>query len=81
MNAAVKLYTAATKNWRRVLGQRVSRLSAEQARSILEAHRARGQHIGDPAYRELTGGYSSQSIDTIVTRKLAIRAGILKVRA
>lgn len=65
-------------NWRRVLGQRVRRLSPEQAREIYDKHCARGPGIGDPAYRELTGGYSSQSIDFQVTRALAIRAGMLK---
>jgi hypothetical protein len=66
------------KNWKRVLGQKVAHLSPDEARAILEAHRKRGIGMGDPAYRALTGGYSSQSIDFYVTRKLGLRAGIIK---
>lgn len=65
---------------RRVLGQRVRRLSPEDARKIIVAH-ANGSYrsqIGDPAYRALTGGFSSQSIDGLVTRALARRAGIVR---
>lgn len=68
------------KNWRRTLGQKVRHLTPEQARAILAAHRARGVGIGDPAFRALTGGYSSQSIDTQVTRALAFRAGLRRTR-
>ena len=65
------------KSWRRVLGQRVRRLSPDRAREIIDAH-AKHKGIGDPNYRELTGGFSSQSIDSLVTRKLAVRCGMLK---
>ena len=65
-------------NWKRTLGQKARHLTPARAREILEAHRARGLGIGDPAFRALTGGYSSQSIDAAVIRKLAERAGIRK---
>lgn len=34
--------------------------------------------IGDPGIRYLTGGFSSQTLDMMVIRKLGIRAGIVK---
>ena len=60
-----------TIQWRRTLGQKMRSVTPEQAKSILEQHRVHGAHIGDPNYRALTGGFSSQAIDTVVTRKLA----------
>ena len=34
--------------------------------------------IEQPLIRELTGGYASQSINSIVTRKLGVKAGYIK---
>ncbi len=65
-------------NWRRILGAQVRKLSPEQCRTLLAQHTARGPQIGDPQYRKLTGGYSSQSIDMEVTRKLGVKAGIIR---
>lgn len=64
--------------WKRTLGQKVRYLADYEARAILDAHAKRGVGIGDPKFRELTGGYSSQAIDAAVIRKLAKRAGLLK---
>jgi hypothetical protein len=70
-------YQLALVTVRRTLAANVKALTPEQARGILAAHTARGPGIGDPAYRALTGGYSSQSIDGQVTRALAVRAGLV----
>jgi len=74
----VTAITSTAANWRRVLGQRIRRLSPAQAVAILEAHRRRGAHIGDPAYRDLTGGFSSQAIDAVVSRRLGEQAGLVR---
>ena len=66
------------RTWRRTLGQNIRKLTAEQARDILAAHSLHGPQIGDPAIRQLTGGYSCQSIDFIVILKLAVKAGMIK---
>jgi hypothetical protein len=64
--------------WRRVAGQRIRRLSPEAATAALDAIRAQGLTVEQPAIRELTGGYCSQSINAHVTRSLAVRAGWIK---
>lgn len=68
---------ANTKNWRRIVGQRVRRLTPEQARAALNAISAEGITIHHPTIRALTGGLNSQSINGYVQRKLAARAGII----
>lgn len=65
------------RKWIRTLAQKVARLTPEQARQILADHAKRGPHLGDPAYKELTGGFSSQAIDGTVSRKLGIKAGYI----
>jgi hypothetical protein len=64
--------------WRRVAGQRIRHLSAEAAKTALDAIRAQGLTVEQPTIRELTGGYCSQSINAHVTRRLAVRAGLIK---
>jgi len=66
-----------SSNWKRIVGQRVARLSPEEARATLDAIRAEGITIFHPAIRSLTNGLNSQSINGYVTRKLAVRAGLL----
>ena len=61
-------------NWKRIAGQRIRRLTADQARLVLESIRQRGATIEQPAIRALTGGYASQSINHYVIRKVAERA-------
>lgn len=63
--------------WRRVMAQRIRRLSPEQAREYLRRIRERGITIDQPAIRELTGGYASQSINAVVSRRLAAQAGMI----
>lgn len=67
-----------THQWKITLKNNIRRLSPQQAHDILQTHFAyckrTGIGIGDPHYRELTGGYSSQSIDFWITRSLAKRA-------
>lgn len=75
--AAVKA-TFDMRIWRKTLRKNVRALTIAKAREIYDAHAARGPGIGDPAYRTLTGGYSSQSIDFEVTRALATHCGIIK---
>ena len=66
------------QDWKRVVGQRIRRLTPEQAVEKLAAISARGITIDQPTVRELTGGYASQSINGYVQRKLAGRAGWIK---
>ena len=61
--------------WRRVMAQRIRRLTPEQAEECLLRIRAKGITIDQPVIRELTGGYASQSVNAIVMRRLAARAG------
>jgi len=68
----------ALQTLKRTLARNVRRLTPEQARAVLTAHLSRGPGLGDPAYRALTGGYSSQSIDGLTTRALAVRAGVAR---
>ena len=64
-------------------------MSKEEAHAYLLAHRIYcagrrdgtigiGGRLGDPGIRYLTGGYSSQSLDGLVLRKLGVKAGIVK---
>lgn len=62
---------------RRRLSARIARMSPERAQEVLAAIRARGVTIDQPAIREITGGYASQSLNAHVIRKLAARAGII----
>jgi len=66
-------------NWRKTLGQRVRHLTPEQAREIIDAVSQRGPTIFHPEIRKLTGGFNSQAINYMVLRKLAVKAGIIKV--
>jgi hypothetical protein len=64
-------------NWRRIVGQRVARLTPAQARALLDDIRGEGTTIFHPAIRGLTNGLNSQSINSYVMRKLAVQAGML----
>lgn len=66
--------------WRRTMGARVSKLSKAQALDYLRRIRERGTTIDQPAIRELTGGYASQSINGAVQRRLAAQAGMIAKR-
>lgn len=72
-------------NWRAVAGQRIRRLSADEARAALARIRAEdgphGATIFHADIRALTGGFNSQSINGYIIRKLAIRAGIFRKEA
>ncbi len=72
-------HTAPTMtNWRRIVGQRVSHMTPLEARAALDAIKAEGVTIFQPTIKALTNGLNSQSVNTYVIRKLAIRAGIIK---
>ncbi len=68
------------QNWKRIVGQRIRRLTMNEAKQILEnrSKRPEGAQIGDPVIRNLTGGYSSQAIDFWVMMKLGEKAGFRK---
>lgn len=70
-----------TNSLRRRIGQRVSRMSAEEARALVEKIGGRTQKEGatieHPEIREITGGYASQNINFYVMRKLGIKAGMI----
>lgn len=72
---------AMKKNWRKTANANIRKLPVERAKEIVAAHSRIGATavgIGDPAIRELTGGFSSQSIDGYVLRRLGVRAGLVK---
>lgn len=60
---------------RRRAQARISRLTKERALEILAELRADGATIEHPAIRQLTGGFASQSLNQVVTRMLATKAG------
>lgn len=63
---------------KRSAAARIARLTPEAALEVLRRCRERGQSIDQDAIRELTGGYSSQSLNAWVTRKVAVKAGLIK---
>ena len=75
---------------RRRVAARVARMPVAEAEAFLFAHRVYaspvrgrivpGGRLGDPGIRFLTGGYSSQSLDSYVLRYLAFRVGLVKIR-
>lgn len=73
----VKHKPATELPWKRVVGQRIRRLTAASALHRLKMHEAYGVRLGDPMIKELTGGLSSQAIDAHVLRKLGVKAGIV----
>lgn len=65
------------KNWKRVFGQKLSRMTIEQCREFVSS--TKGQvNIGDQRIRDLTGGYSSQAIDFHVKRQIGLKAAGVK---
>lgn len=76
---------------RRRIGAKVARMTPAEAEAYLFAHivfvggRPNGRidiggRLGDPGLKAITGGYSSQTLDGVVLRKLGVRAGIVKER-
>lgn len=74
---------------KRRYGARIGKMTVEEARAYLFAHsvytggRPDGRivpngRLGDPGLKFLTGGYSSQTLDGMVLRKLGIRAGYVR---
>ncbi len=63
---------------RRRVAQRVRHMTAERAREVLAAIAKRGSTIHVPEISDLTGGYNSQNINFMVSRKLGIRAGYVR---
>ena len=66
------------KNWKRVAGANIARLTDDRARKILAEIAAEGNTIHHQAIRDLTGGFASQAINGYVTRRLGIKAGYIK---
>lgn len=66
------------QKWKRVAGQNIRHLTKEEALVALARIRATGHTIHQPAIREITGGFASQTINGYVTRKLAAKAGLIK---
>lgn len=66
---------------KRSTAARISRLTKEQAQDVLRRVREKGQTIDQPAVRELTGGYASQSINAWVVRRVAFKAGLISREA
>ena len=66
------------KNWKRVTGGNIGRLTAEEARAVIDTYhnetRAAGQTIHHESIRALTGGLNSQSINFYVLAKLNHKA-------
>lgn len=65
-------------DWKRATAAKIRSLTPEEARAKLAAIRAEGITANHETIRDLTGGYSSQSINPVVIRALAIRAGVIK---
>lgn len=70
-------------NWKRVVGQKVARMTPEEALAMIKAVNARnklvrGATIFHPELKELTGGFNSQNINFYCMRKLGIRAGLIQ---
>lgn len=61
------------KNWKRVFGQKLRHMSVEECKAFVEAEK---DHIGigSQRIRDLTGGYSCQSIDFHVRRAVGLKA-------
>lgn len=81
--------TATLASIRRRVGAVTGRMSKEEAQAFLFAHRVYvggrpngkimiGGRIGDPGLKFITGGFSSQTLDSYVLRKLGVKAGIVK---
>jgi len=67
------------KNWKRVTGGNIGRLTAEEARAVIDTYHnetraAGGQTINHESIRALTGGLNSQSINFHVLAKLNHKA-------
>jgi hypothetical protein len=65
----------APARWKKIVGQRVYRLSVGEARVIFDAIISRNRTDEQPEIRMLTGGYSSQYINAYVIEKLVAKIG------
>lgn len=65
------------QDWQKRMNRQVAKLTPAQARDYLARIRQAGITINQPAIRELTNGLASQTINFIVVRKLAARAGMI----
>lgn len=65
------------KNWKRVFGQKLRYMTIQQARDFISSPK-NNLNIGNQIIRDLTGGYSSQSIDFYVKRQISLKAQGLK---
>jgi len=77
MNVSQKKVRRA-KTWKEAASYAIGKMSNGEAKEFIRNHSERGVQIGDPEIRKLTGGYSSQSIDVWVLRKLGVKAGYIK---
>jgi len=59
--------------WKHIARKNINKMSSEEASLWLEAHAARPIGIGATEIRDLTGGFSCQSIDFEVVRMVAAR--------
>ena len=66
--------TMATINRR--VAAKVSRMTPDEAKEIIAAMIPKT--IEQPLIRDLTGGFASQSINSTVIRKLAVKAGYIR---
>lgn len=62
---------------RRRVGQKVANMSPLEASRTLDEYRKYPVGVGNPVIQRITNGYSSQSINDYVKRKLAERAGLI----
>ena len=60
---------------RQTIGQNIRRMSKDDALLWLARFRAEGVTAFHDSVRELTGGFSSQSICAYVVRRVAVKAG------
>lgn len=66
---------------KRSASARISRLSKDAALEVLRRIREQGQTMEQPAIRELTGGYASQSLNAWVVRRVSYKAGLISREA
>lgn len=66
---------------RRRVGAKLGQMTKAEAAALsdrIRAHSVASMHsMENPAIRELTGGFCSQSLNAWVARRVAVRAGIL----
>jgi hypothetical protein len=68
--------TTKLQSWKRVVGQRVRRMTPADAAAAIARISAEGATMFHQDIRDLTGGFNSQNINFYVIRKLADRAKV-----